>query len=90
MLEWISYPRKDVKRVREAGNGLKSNSTTDHRGVHKENLSVSQNMLFGRRFDSAQVHKRGRLSQVIFELAYRFVKVPLYYPGLNGFDGSGK
>ena len=58
MLEWISYPRKDIKRVREAGNGLKSNSTTDHRGVHKENLSVSQDMLFGRRFDSAQVHPK--------------------------------
>lgn len=51
---WISYPLEVRKRLRTAENGLKSNSVTDHHGVHKrcsmiwqhhikKNLSVIEN-----------------------------------------------
>lgn len=45
ILKWTSYPQECRKHVREAVNSLKSNLTTDHCEVHKENLSVSQDKL---------------------------------------------
>lgn len=98
MLQRISYPQEYRKCVREAVNGLKSNLTTDHCEVHKRNLSVSQDMLFGRGFESPQVHRSlGR--STFWQYERKTVGVAknedpsgwdAHNPGLNGLDGNGK